>query len=126
MVITNEKELGTALKENRSVIELKGRIKDIYFEIKAVGPVAWVVAIGGIGVTVAGIIATGGTGGAAAPVAVPLSLVAGGVPASILGVGVTTAAISIAVAAGGVTNLSKLRDYKIIEQTADTIVLSKY
>ena len=79
------------------------------------------VAIGAIAVAVTAILAipvTGGTSSIASFVAAPAAI-------SVLGGAVATSAISIAVAAGGIGALNKLRDYKIIENDENKVVLKR-
>lgn len=124
MAINNEKDLGQALKEGQETIEIEGSLKDKVIKIKATGKVAWAVAIGAIGIAVIGMLY---------PVPEPatqvgtkgFAVLSGGVAVSILGAGTATCAISIAVAAGGVGVLNKLRTYKIIRNSGDIIVLKK-
>lgn len=79
------------------------------------------VVIGAIGIGVAlilALLATAGVSGIASSAAL--------VPAvGVLGLGATTAAISIAVAAGGVGVLNKLRDYKLEKLSSNKIRLTK-
>ena len=79
------------------------------------------IAIGAIGVAVAAVVAAPATEEvqpwqciASAPAA-----------ASILGVSTTTAAISIAVAGGGVAVLNKLRKYEVVEKHNTYMVLKR-
>jgi hypothetical protein len=124
MAIDNEKDLGKAVKNEQETIEIEGNLKDKVLRIKATGKVAWVVAIGAIAIAIAGTsypvpepatqTLTKGVAAIAAPAAV-----------SVLGVGTTISAISIAVAAGGIGVLNSLRNYKIVENTADRLVLRR-
>lgn len=128
MLIDNEKDLGNAIKNGEQCIEVEGELGQKVFRIKAVGAVAWAVAIGGL--TVAAIIATLATGGAGAPATVPVTT-AGIVPAAtvlggagVSGVAVAASAATIAVAGGGVGTLNKLRNYKM-EKQGDRVILRK-
>ncbi|PAS36293.1 hypothetical protein CGT68_18745 [Vibrio cholerae] len=124
MVINNEEDLGKALGEDQDTIEIEGSLKDKVIRIKATGKVAWAVAIGAIGIAVLAIVY---------PVPEPatqagakgIAAITGGAAIAILGAGVTFSAISIAVAGGGVEVLKKLRDYEIISNTDDKVVLKK-
>ena len=121
MSIESEKDLGKALNDTQDIIEIQGSLKDKVIRIKATGKVAWVVAIGSIGVSVASIVAlpmTGGTSSTANFVTAPVAV-------GILGSATTVSAISIAVAAGGVGALNKLRKYKITRNDANGIVLER-
>ena len=118
MAITTEKELGEALKNGQDTIEIEGDLSNKVFRIKSTGKVAWVVAIGAIGISVALIVSTGGLG---APASAALSLGA----VSVLGVPAATAAVFIAVAAGGVGALNSLRKYTIVSNSGKRLVLAR-
>lgn len=79
------------------------------------------IEIGAIGIAFYSFMAAPATGGGAA--------VAAGITAtaavSVLGTSVTYSAIAIAVAAGGVGALNKLRNYKIAEKSEDGIILKR-
>jgi hypothetical protein len=124
VAVDNEKDLGDALNNDQDTIEIEGDLAKKVLKIKATGKVAWAVAAGAIGVAVLAVMY---------PVPEPTSQVAskafaitaGGSAVTILGVGATTAAISIAVATGGVKGLNKLRSYKVISTEGDRVVLKK-
>lgn len=120
MAISSEKELAAAIERGDDYIEIEGDLKSRVIKIKAIGKVAWAIAIGTIGVAVVAIVAAPATGGissaavaAAAPVAV-----------GVLGLGATTTAVATAVAAGGVGVLNKLRGYDV-EKVGDKVILRK-
>lgn len=124
MAINNEKDLGKALNEDQDTIEIEGSLKDKVIRIKATGKVAWVIAIGAIGVAVVAILypvpeptTQAGAKGFAA--------VTGGAAVGILGAGTAMSAINIAISAGGVAVLNKLRNYKIVSNTSNKLVLKK-
>jgi hypothetical protein len=119
-IVTTEKELGEALKNDEDTIEIEGDLVNKTVRIRATGKATWVIAIGAIGVAVAAIIATAPTAGASAPMA----LVAATGAASVLG-SVTPAAIAIAVGAGGVAALNKLRSYKEVSRSDGRLVLKR-
>lgn len=119
--VNDSKGLGEALKDDEDEIIIEGDLKEKVIRIKAKGKVAWAIAIGAIAVAVAAIIATPATGGASSIAAVATAPAA----VSVLGGAATTAAISIAVAAGGVGALNKLREYKIVENDENKLVLRK-
>ncbi len=123
--VTTEKELADAIKENEDTITIEGDLVKKTLRIKATGKVAWVIAFGAIGVAVYSVMLTIGTGGVSAPATGAAAAFTGGAAISILGVSATTAAISIAVAAGGVGVLTKLRSYRIVEKSDNHLVLSK-
>lgn len=110
-------------KEDCIVIE-GDKANDVY-RIIATGNVAWAIAIGAIGLSAALIFITVGSGGAAAPVTVPVEVASKMfiAPAAIatLGWGATSTAIAICFAAGGVAAgkaiLNAVRNnYKIAEK----------
>lgn len=124
MAIDNEKDLGDALKNGQDSIEIEGDLGKKVLKIKATGKVAWGIAAGAIGVAVIAVMY---------PVPEPTTQVAskafaftaGGSAVAILGAGTAATAISIAVAAGGVAGLNKLRAYKVISSDNDRVVLRK-
>ncbi|MTB68008.1 hypothetical protein GKR48_14460 [Providencia sp. wls1943] len=125
MDITTEKELAQALKGNIDTITVTGNLAKSTIKIKATGNVAWAIAIGAIGIAAFATYATVGTGGTAAPVSGLAAIGGSGAAVGILGTATTWSAISIAVAAGGVGVLNKLRKYKIVEKTGDRVVLKR-
>lgn len=119
--VNDTKGLGKALKDNKDEIIIEGDLKNKVLRIKATGKVAWAIAIGAIGVAVVAIlltIETGGTSSIAAAAVAPAAV-------SVLGVETTIAAIGIAVVAGGVGALNKLRKYKIVENDDKKLILKK-
>ena len=124
MVIKNEKDLGNAVKNGQDTIEIEGDLAKKVLRIKVTGKVAWIVAVGAIGIVVAG---------ALYPVPEPttqlaskgIAATAAGGAVTILGTGATTAAISIAVAAGGDGVLNKLRRYKVVNTSSNRVVLKR-
>lgn len=119
--VTSAKELGEALKAGADTIEIEGDLSKRVLRIKATGKVAWGIAIGAIVVAVVAILAAPAGGG------VPALASAFTAPAAaaVLGVPTTVAAISIAVAAGGVAALNSLRKYKIVSKNGDKLVIKK-
>lgn len=110
--VSTPKELGAAIKRRESEIVITGRLGDAVLVIQATGPVAWGVTIVALGAAVAGIAATVGTGGAGAPAGVVMEAAAAPVLIGTLGsISVSSAAIGIALAGGGVGTLSTLRKY---------------
>ena len=118
-------ELIKALNGKEDCIIIEGDKANDVYRIIATGNVAWAVAIGAIGVSAALIFITVGSGGAAAPVTVPVEVaskifIAPAVVATI-GWGATSTAIAICIAAGGVAAgkamLNAVRNnYKIAEK----------
>lgn len=125
--IKTAKELGEALKNEQDTIEIEGDLKNKVIRIRSTGRVAWIVAIGGIGITVGGVAITVYSGGVATPVLAPVvgSVAAVSFPYTVLvlGFATATAAVAIAKAAGKVESLDKLREYKVIEDSGNRIVL---
>ena len=118
MRVKTEEELAKAIKNGEDTIEIEGNLRKTVLKIKATGKVAWLIAISAIGITVGILIATGGTGA-------PASSIIGVGAISVLGLPVAISAVSIAIAAGSVDVLNKLRDYKIIENNDDVLILKK-
>ena len=118
MRVKTEEELAKAIKNGEDTIEIEGNLRKTVLKIKATGKVAWLIAIAAIGIAVGIFIATGGTGA-------PASSFIGGGAISVLGLPAAISAVSIAIAAGSVGVLNKLRDYKIIENNDDVLILKK-
>ncbi|HBY8185580.1 hypothetical protein [Klebsiella pneumoniae] len=126
MAITTEKDLGDAINRGESTIEISGDLAKKTLRIKATGAVAWAVAIGAISISFYAAMLTIGSGGTTAPVAGPVvaGLTAGS--AGILGVPTTISAISLAVSAGSLGVLKKLRTgYNITKKEGDIVILTK-
>lgn len=122
MAIHTEKELAAALKGNQDTIEIEGDLAKKVIRIKATGPIVWGVVISCLAVSVVAILAapaTGGTSTAAGFIASPVVI------SGLGGVGTASAAIGIAVAAGGVFALKRLRKYKIDKKSPTHIVLRR-
>ena len=120
MSVKNEEELAQAIKNGDDSIEVEGDLAEKTFKIKATGKVAWAIAIGVIGVATVAILKlpakTGGTGLLAKGF---IATGAGATAVGVLGIPTVITAISIAVAAGDVGVLNKLRNYKL-EKISDT------
>lgn len=118
-IVTTEKELANAIKRGEEMIEIEGDLKNQVIKIRAKGNVTWLIAIGAIG---AAVILVLGSGGIATPAAAALAPAAIGV----LGTAATYTSIAIAVAAGGVASLNKLRNnYKEISRTENSLLLAR-
>ena len=104
-------------------IEIKGPIKEVVIKIKATGAVAWGVAIGAIGIAAAAVIASPATGGVSGVVGGTAAFAT--TAAALGGTSIVTAAIGMAVAAGSVSVLNKLREYDIKEQGPGHVILRK-
>ena len=135
--VTTEKELAKAVQDDLDTIVIEGDLASKTIKIKATGKAAWAIAFGAISLAAYSIafgaislaayslIATLGTGGATAPATATSGLIAGGAAVTVLGSATTASAIAVAVAAGGVGVLSKLRSYKIVEKSQDRVVLAR-
>lgn len=129
MDVKNEKELAKAIKNNQNEITIKGDLAEKTMKIKATGKVAWVIAIGAVGV--ATIIALKSpaivTGGPTALVSIGgIATTSAGAAIAIWGVSTTVTAISICVAGGNVTVLKKLYEgYNIVSKGNGFVKLKK-
>lgn len=122
-VVRNVKELVNAILNGEMEFEIVGPLKEVVIRIKAKGAVAWVVAIGAIGIAAAAVIASPATGGVSGVVGGTAAFAA--TAAALGGTSIATAAIGIAVAGGGVSVLNKLREYDIKEQGTEHVILRK-
>lgn len=121
MAVRTHKDLADAIERGEDFIEVEGDLAKKVIRIRATGKVAWAVAIGAVGVAVAATILAIPTGGASEGVAglvAPAALVVLGGPA-------TYAAIAIAVCAGGVGVLTRLRGYKEVSRSDERLVLER-
>ena len=118
MSIKTEEELAEAIENNQESIEIEGNLATKVIKIKATGKIAWVIALGAIAIAVTTVVLTGGT-------ATPASAIVAGGAVSILGLSTTVTAIAIAVAGRGVGILNKLRDYEIVSNKDDKVILKK-
>ncbi len=123
VVVKTEKELGAALKADESTIEIEGSLQEKVVKIKATGKVAWAVAIGGIAVAVVAACSTMTTAGTSGPLTVPIGIASIAVPSASLGTTAAISAVLVAVAAGGVGALNKLRKYKMEKSRDGRLVL---
>lgn len=127
---SNNDELNAAMKSGANTNEIEGDLVKKVIRLKATGNVAWAIALGCIGLAVIALItslpATVATGGLATPAEALVVSSAVAPAVAILGLDVAMMAVGLAVAAGGVGALTRLRsDYKIIEQAPDRVVLQK-
>ena len=122
-VVHNVKELVNAILNGEMEFEIVGPLKEVVIRIKAKGAVAWVVAIGAIGIAAAAVIASPATGGVSGVVGGTAAFAT--TAAALGGTSIATAAIGIAVAGGGVSVLNKLREYDIKEQGTEHVILRK-
>ena len=117
-----EKELGEALKREEDTITIEGDLVKKVIKIHGTGKPAWGLAIGAIGVAVVSVVATAGT---STPATGSAALISGGAAATVLGVPTAVSAVSIAVAAGGVGALNKLRDYNLTKINDNKVILKR-
>ena len=113
--VKTEKQLGQALREDAERIEIEGDLARKVIRIRATGKVSWAVCIACCSVAIT-LIVLGPTPEKAAILAPA---------AGILGLPAAIAAISIGFAAGGVAALTKLRRYREISRTSETLVLER-
>ena len=123
-IITDEKDLGKAVKRGEDTIELDIRIGSIVIKIKAVDKIAWMACAGAIGVAVIAVISLSATGGTSAPVSALVGTPALAGATAVLG-SATIPAIMIAVAGGGVSTLNKLREYRVEKLSDGRVILHK-
>ena len=124
MPIYTEKELADALKNESDYIEIEGALQKKVLKIKATGTVAWGICLGAIAVAVIAATGTAITGGAAAPVASGAVAFSAAAALPVLGLPSTISAVSIAIAAGGVSILNKLRKYNT-EKKGNLLILKR-
>lgn len=131
-IVTTDKELSQAIKQDVDTIEIHGNLAEKTFRIKATGKVAWGIAAGAIATAVVlaihtptATVATAPVGGAGGAISFTGSAVSTGVAGAILGPAAITA-IAIAVAAGGVGVLTKLRyNYRVVSKEKNKLILKK-
>lgn len=123
--VFTEKELAEALKNGEDTIEIVGDLAGKTIKIRATGKVAWAIAFGAIGVAVYSAVATLGSGGASAPATGTAAAFTAPVAVGILGIPATLAAISIAIAGGGLATLTRLRGYNETFRTENSLILKK-
>lgn len=123
--VRTEKELADAIEREEDTIEIEGDLSNKTVKIRATGNVAWAIAIGAIGLAVYAAISMAATGGTDAPLAAPAVAAGAAASVGVMGTAATYSAIAIAVSAGGIGVLSKLRKYREISRTGDTLVLKR-
>jgi hypothetical protein len=120
--VNSKEELVDAIKNDEATIEIcDPSTGNTIIRIKGVGAVAWVVAIGGIGIAVASILVP--SPDPATKGVIPLAGVGGSI--AILGASATTGAIALAVAAGSTKILTKIRGYNIQKLPNGHVLLTK-
>lgn len=128
--VQTKDELKDAMNRGDDTIEIEGDFANRVIRIKATNRVAWLVAIGAIGIIAYSVISapvtTPATGGGDVLPKAAISGVAGVAAVTALGFEAAVAAIGLAIVAGGVGILTKLRSgYKIIESGEGRVVLQK-
>jgi len=128
--VHTEKELAQAIKNNSDTIEIHGDLAKKTIKIKAAGNVAWAIAFGAIGVAMASVFLTVGSGGTGAPITAGTMAFAAPAATAALGLGTTITVGFLFVAAGsmGAAKLlfGKLRnDYVITIKRDNFLVLKK-
>ncbi len=119
--VRTAEELGAAIKNGESTIEIEGDLAKKTIKLRATGNVAWAIAFAAIAIAVGAAFLAIPTGGTSSTVAFAVAPAAVG----ILGISVTTAAISIAIAAGGVSALTKIRNYEEVKRGDGLLVLRR-
>jgi hypothetical protein len=123
--VRTEKELAEAIKRGEDTIEITGDLVKKTIKIRATGKVAWAVAFTAIGIAIYAAISTGATGGISAPVTGTMSGISAGAAVGILGSTTTYSAVALAIAAGGIGVLTKLRGYREVFRNKDVLVLKR-
>lgn len=123
--ITNNKELGKALKNKEESILIEGDLANKVIRIKATGKLAWGITIAAITTSVAAILLKTTSGGLATPITSAAIFTSAPAAIAVLGPTAAKSAILIAIAGGGVGVLHTLRKYKIVEQGAALLKLKK-
>ena len=122
-VVKDEKELVQAIKNNVDYIEVECGIKDFIIKVKGTGKIAWTVCLGCLAIaaaTTAYMVAKEDNDAKK----IAISAISATAAAAILGPTTAATCVMMAVAAGGVDVLSKLREYRIEEQ-GDRLFLVK-
>lgn len=122
--VTSEEELAAAIEAKADYIEVRGDLAEKTFKIKAVGTVAWAVAIGCIATAVTAVVLASKSKNATATTVATAGAGLIATPALAMGPAAMTAAIAIA-KTGGVAVLTKLRRYKQLSYRGDVLVLSR-
>ena len=123
MGISDEKDLYEAVKNKEDYIEIEGDLKEKVLKIKARVKVAWVIAIGGVAAVVLLILTRSN------PAAIKTNEKLFKNAIQYLGADIAPSVISIFAIAGSVPAallfFNSLRDYKIIENTNEKVVLKR-
>lgn len=125
MVLTNERDLGRAIKQKVEKLEIRGTLKDRVCRIRSIEERQWKACVSQIGMAVVFLQAMTKADG------IPTSVsVLTGTPllekiAKILGISNAFSAILIAMAGGGIGILNQLRRYQMECLTEEEIVLRR-
>ncbi|WP_417480453.1 hypothetical protein [Maricaulis maris] len=122
--VTSEEQLAAAIEAKADYIEVRGDLAEKTFKIKAVGTVAWALAIGCIATAVTAVVLASKAKSATATTVATTSASLFATPALAMGPEAMTAAVAIA-STGGVSALTKLRRYKQLSYRGDVLVLSR-
>ena len=122
--IHSEEELARAIKRGDDYIEIEGDLANKVIRIKGVGRVAWALCIAIIAAILYSVIGTTASGGAAAPITSAFIATSATAAVPILGLSATIAAVKIAIAAGGIGVLNKIRKYSA-EKHGKIVVLRR-
>lgn len=114
-VVKDEKELVQAIQDNVDYIEVECGIKDFFIKVKGTGKIAWTVCLGCLAIAAA-TTAYMVTKEDKDAKKITISAISATAAAAILGPATAATCVMMAVAAGGVDVLSKLREYRIEEQ----------
>lgn len=117
--VKDAKELAQAIKSNENYIEIEGDLKKGVVKVKGTGKIAWTLCIGGLTIAAAMVINK-----QADPKTAALAAVSATAAAGILGPTTAAMCVMMAVYAGNVDVISKLREYRIEEQ-GDRLFLVK-
>ena len=123
--MTDEKELGRAIKEGKDNIEVEFDLARKVIKIKGVGKVAWGACALGLAVAIAAVIVTLASGGTSSPATVPAGLAGMGTATAVMGYSVAASAVAIGASGGGIATLNKLRKYRIEKINENKIILHK-
>lgn len=123
--VHTEEELAKAIERNEDSIEIEGDLAQKTIRIRAAGKVAWAIAFGAITVAVLATLSMIGTAGTDSVVAAPIALISATGAVGVLGATTTYSAVAIAVAAGGVAALTRLRNYKEVSRGLKRLVLQR-
>ena len=123
--MTDEKELGRAIKEGQDHIEVEFDLAKKVLKIKATGNVAWGACVVSLAVVIAAVIITISSGGTSSAATVPAGFAGMGTAAAIMGYSTAASAVAIGAAGGGVATLNKLRKYRVEKISENKIILHK-